>query len=317
MSEREAAKEAEEEVEDSPESAPRGVLAGARLNVVLFLATIASTLYVGRSSAHWLSGWKFALPFLAILVTHEAGHYLYARRHRVEASLPYFIPFPLSMIGTFGAVIAMRGRIRTRNALFDIGASGPIAGLIVAIPVLAYGLHLSPVEPIGEHGTDEGQSLFYWLMKRLVLGPIPPGHDVFLHPTAFAGWAGLLMTMLNLVPSGQLDGGHVAYALFGERQQRHSRIVRWSLLAVALVVVGWLGFRQISAHAPLGDVLSAMGQGMTWAVWSLILWWMSRRAGHEHPPTEESELSPGRRVMAWGLLVMFVALFMPVVMSSH
>ncbi|HEX3597238.1 MAG TPA: site-2 protease family protein, partial [Polyangiaceae bacterium] len=202
-------------------------------NVVLFLVTVPCVFLAGAHMtmpqadllATLLSGWTFAVPFLGILLFHEFGHYIAARLHRVEASLPYFLPLPvLSPFGTMGAVISMRGRIRSRDALLDIGASGPLAGLFVAIPVLAYGLSLSTVGPIGaEHYQQEGQSLLYVAMKRLILGPIPAGMDVNLHPTAFAGWGGLLITMLNLLPWGQLDGGHVAYALFGPRQHVYAR----------------------------------------------------------------------------------------------
>ena len=141
-----------------------------------------------------------------------------ARYHRVAASLPYFIPLPAGW-GTLGAVIAMRDRIRSRNALFDIGASGPLAGLVIALPALAWGLVHSPVKPMLLSGyQQEGQSLLYLAMKRVLLGPIPEGYDVQLHPTAAAGWFGLLVTMVNLLPWGQLDGGHIAFSLFGERQ---------------------------------------------------------------------------------------------------
>src|SRR5262249_28791219 len=137
-----------------------------------------------------------------------------------------------------GAVILMRDRIKSRNALVDIGASGPIAGMVVALPLIVYGLAHSEVKPLTEGGLQEGQSLLYLLLKRIVLGPIPDGYDVFLHPVAFAGWAGFLVTMLTLLPIGQLDGGHVAYALFGPRQDHYSKILRWSLLALVPISLG-------------------------------------------------------------------------------
>jgi membrane-associated protease RseP (regulator of RpoE activity) len=323
-----------DEVDDRPSDEPGppsrrstvgAVLASPYSNLALFLATIVSTFFVGTSvvdsffqtdHGHPLRGWIFAVPLLAILATHEAGHWLFARWHRVDASLPYFIPVPLAL-GTLGAVIAMRGRIRSRNALLDIGASGPIAGLLVAIPVLAIGLRLSPVNPIPEHGLDEGQSLFYLLMKRIVLGPIPATHDVFLHPTAFAGWAGLLMTMLNLVPVAQLDGGHIAYALFGPRQDLYSKRVRYGLLGVALVVGLVSAWSKLRIHAPWRAVFGALLQGQNWIIWFALLTVLTRLSGSKHPPTEPGELSLARRCIAWAMLVMFALLFMPVVFSDH
>jgi len=289
-------------------------------NLVLFLATVVSTFYVGAQSMPGTSrfrGWVFAVPLLAILVTHELGHWIQAKRHRVDASLPYFLPLPISPLGTLGAVINMRGRIRTRNALFDIGASGPIAGLIVTIPVLVIGLRLSTVEPIPAHGIDEGQSIFYLLLKRLVLGHIPSTHDVFLHPTAFAGWAGLFLTMLNLLPVGQLDGGHVAYALFGKKQDRYSSFVHWSLLGVALIVGIYSAMKALRIHAPWRDVGGALLEGKNWLIWFGLLWVLRRMGGAEHPPTEAGELSPARKAFAWATLALFVLLFMPIPFSAH
>jgi membrane-associated protease RseP (regulator of RpoE activity) len=288
-------------------------------NLGLFLLTVLSTFYVGAElvsdTGHPLRGWVFAVPLLAILVTHEFGHWIQARRHRVDASLPYFLPLPLPPLGTLGAVIAMRGRIKTRDALLDIGASGPIAGLVIAIPVLIIGLRLSTVEPIPPHGLDEGQSLLYLALKRIVIGPIPSGHDVFLHPTAFAGWAGLFMTMLNLLPIGQLDGGHVAYSLFGLRQDRYSRLVHRSLLAIAAIVGGYWATRAVMAHAPWKEVAIAATEGKNWLIWWVLLGLLTR--GGEHPPTDNESLSPSRRLVAWGTLAALVLLFMPVPFRVH
>ncbi|GAC1562777.1 MAG: site-2 protease family protein [Polyangiales bacterium] len=296
-------------------------LASPWTNLALFLLTIGSTVLVGAALVDHggspLRGWVFAVPLLAILVTHEAGHWLQARHHRVDASLPYFIPLPFPPLGTLGAVIAMRGRIARRDALLDIGAWGPLAGLIVAVPVLAWGLHLSTVEAIPEHGIDEGQSLLYLLMKRLVLGPIPAGHDVFLHPTAFAGWAGLFMTMLNLIPVGQLDGGHVAYALFGARQDTFSRRIRFGLLGLAAGVGVVTAAGRLLHHASRSDVLLGLLEGKNWVLWFVLLTFMTRGAGAKHPPTDDHRLSPGRRWIAWFTLGLFVLLFMPVPITQH
>jgi membrane-associated protease RseP (regulator of RpoE activity) len=312
--------------EGAPPSAFRRRLAQLRIpapwsNLLLFLATIASTFYVGASvndaSTSPLRGWTFAVPLLAILVTHEFGHWIQARRYGVDASLPYFIPLPLPPIGTMGAIISMRGRIRSRDALFDIGASGPLAGLAVAIPILMLGLRWSPVMPIPEHGTDEGQCLLYLLLKRVVLGPIPHGHDVFLHPTAFAGWVGLFMTMLNLIPVGQLDGGHVAYSLFGTRQDRASRWAHRSLLLVAVLDGLYMAGAALRAHKPWGEVFGALPTGLNWLVWFGVLWLLTRGPRAAHPPTDDDTLSPVRRVLAWGTLCLFVLLFMPFPLSQH
>ncbi|HEY4105566.1 MAG TPA: site-2 protease family protein [Polyangiaceae bacterium] len=296
------------------------------LNLFLFALTVPSVFLAGtfivdskiaeelphRLSEIW-RGWPFALPLLGILLAHEFGHYIAARIHRVPASLPYFIPLPeLSPFGTMGAIIAMRGRIRSRAALLDIGAAGPIAGMVVALPVLALGLHWSTVGPNpSAHYVQEGQSLLYSLMKRVFLGPIPEGMDVQLSPTAEAGWVGFLITMINLVPWGQLDGGHIAFALFGERQHRVARFVRLSMLG--LFAYNLLKFyAPIALHRSALDYRLAIGDSLFWLVWFAvtgIIGWAS--GGPDHPPFEPSELGPGRRAIAWLCLAMFVLLFMP------
>jgi membrane-associated protease RseP (regulator of RpoE activity) len=296
-------------------------------NVVLFLVTVPCVFLAGAHMtmpqadllATLLSGWTFAVPFLGILLFHEFGHYIAARLHRVEASLPYFLPLPvLSPFGTMGAVISMRGRIRSRDALLDIGASGPLAGLFVAIPVLAYGLSLSTVGPIGaEHYQQEGQSLLYVAMKRLILGPIPAGMDVNLHPTAFAGWGGLLITMLNLLPWGQLDGGHVAYALFGPRQHVYARWFRRSLLVMFVCIAASFVLPVLRGHSTL-TLSAAVMNSLFWLIWYLILGVVGRMSGGaEHPPTEPGVLSPKRKVIAIVTLAFFVLLFMPVPLAQY
>jgi membrane-associated protease RseP (regulator of RpoE activity) len=231
----------------------------------------------------------------------------------VPASLPYFLPLPLlSPFGTMGAVIAMPRRIKSRNALLDIGAAGPLAGMVIAIPVLAYGLALSEVRPNGaEHFVQEGQSILYWLLKLWVLGPIPAGSDVFLHPTALAGWAGFLVTMINLLPWGQLDGGHIAYALLGPVQHQVARLVRLSLLGLFLynLAVFLLPVLNHQSKLSIGD---AVTNSLFWLIWFGFLGaiaWLSR--GEEHPPTEPGTLTPMRQAVAIVSLVLFVILFMP------
>ncbi len=293
------------------------------INLALFVATVLSTFFAGGMQDDGFEvrrGLAFAVPLMLILVTHEFGHWIQAKRHGVEASFPFFLPLPIpGGIGTLGAVISMRGRIRTRDALLDIGASGPLAGMLVAIPVLIIGLKLSTVQPVPLHGTDEGQSLLYLAMKRVVLGPIPNGYDVFLHPTAFAGWVGLLLTMLNLIPVGQLDGGHVAYALFGPKQDRYSRIVHKSMLFVFAGVALYSATKAWRASLRgRGDLIGAVMTGQHWFVWWLLLALLTRFTNfQEHPPTEDAELSRGRRIVAWATLILFALIFMPVPLSVH
>ena len=303
-----------------------------KINLALFLATVLSVFFTGLDV--WgpgvpaggglvgilralPAGWPFAVPLLAILLTHEFGHYIAARVHRVEASLPYFIPLPLlSPFGTMGAVISMRGRIRSRDALLDIGASGPLAGLCVAIPVLIVGLMRSPIEPSGAHGIQEGQCLLYLALKRLLLGPIPAGSDVFLTPMALAGWVGLFVTMLNLVAVAQLDGGHIAYALFGERQNRYGRFLHRGLLAVfAFNAARFLG--PVLARRAWGELDHAISNSTFWLVWFVLIGFIKRAGGGDHPPTEPGELSPVRKGLAVLSLVMFALLFMPTPWSTY
>lgn len=307
-----------------------------RINIVLFAVTVVSVFLAGAMypvpgaplpeppqgwaglGAFLASGWRFALPLLAILLSHEFGHYFAARWHRVPASLPYFVPLPLfGLFGTLGAIIAMPARIRSRNALLDIGAAGPLAGMVVALPVMAIGLRLSPVIESPDIGYQEGQSILYLLLKRLFVGPIPEGFDVNLHPTAFAAWAGFLITMINLIPFGQLDGGHIAYALFRDRHNAAARWIRLSLLGLFLynliIFVGPVFTGQSDRR--LGD---AFGNSAFWLVWFGLLFLLARLSGGvEHPPTEPGPLSPVRRKVAWFTLVLFALLFMPTPLATY
>jgi len=206
-------------------------------NVVLFLLTIGSTLLIG--------GPIYSLSILAILVAHETGHYLASRKYGVPSSLPYFIPFPFIPFGTLGAVIRTKGPIPHRRALFDIGSWGPLFGLALAIPAVVVGFLLSDVVDASQlpaHGMMPlGNSPLLSLLQRIVLGTLPSNTDVALHPIAYAGWVGLFITSLNLLPAGQLDGGHIIYALFGP----HAKIIfRLTLLGITLICLiynlGWL-----------------------------------------------------------------------------
>lgn len=298
-------------------------------NLVLFVATLFSVMAVGRGmmvggghigedAARWWSGWPFAAPFLGILVCHEFGHWIAARLHRVPASLPYFLPVPFVLFGTMGAVITMPERIRSRTALMDIGAAGPLAGMVVAIPTMVVGLDLSVVGPISTGPYyQEGQSLLYLAIKHLVLGPMPEGYDVHLHPTAFAAWGGFLITMINMLPWGQLDGGHIAYALFGARQDVFARRVRYGLLglfAYNLVIFGWPMVGQDQEF----DGGFLFNNTSFWLVWFVITGVMARMSGTaEHPPYEDGRLASGRRLVGVVCLVLFVLLFMPTPLAVY
>ncbi len=318
----------DEDDEDVPPSGPGDEPTRFRwgLNLVLFALTVVTVFFAGALYAQHVPervsprailavlphGWRFAVPLLTILLTHEFGHYFAARRHEVPASLPYFIPMPpqLSMFGTMGAVISMRGRIRSRDALLDIGAAGPLAGLVVALPVLCVGIATSKVEVM--HGTylQEGQSLLYVALKRVILGPIPDGSDMTMSPVAYAGWVGMLITMLNLIPVGQLDGGHIAYALLGPKQDRYARWVHLSLLgACGYNLARFVG--PVLIHHRTDELGQAIGNSTFWLLWFGLLWLMRRMSGVNHPPTDPSTLSPKRRVVALVCLAIFVLLFMP------
>lgn len=212
--------------------------------ILLFALTSASTTWVGGAQAHGFDlglGLAFSTALLSILLAHELGHFLVARRLGVAVSYPFFIPMPFSPMGTMGAFIAMREPPPDRRALLAIAVAGPLAGMVVALPVLILGLLLSTVAPLDLSQGPlflEGNSLLYAAIKFTVFGRLLPAglDDVLLHPVAFAGWAGLLVTGLNLIPAGQLDGGHVLFALLGARV---ARIVTWGCV-VLLIAMGFL-----------------------------------------------------------------------------
>jgi membrane-associated protease RseP (regulator of RpoE activity) len=274
------------------------------VNVVLFLLTCLSTLVagalffasptfgdtVGHAAGWLLSGLPFAFTLLSILGTHEFGHYFTARHYKASVSLPYFIPAPPPLLfGTLGAVIRMRSPARDRNSLFDIAVAGPIAGLVVAIPAVLVGLGWSTVAPVppGEH-LRFGDPLLMQFLVYLMFGPIPAGADVFVHPVAIAGWVGLFVTALNLFPVGQLDGGRIAYALFGAR---HALVGR-------LTFAGLIVFGLVSRSA-------------NWFVWAGLLFFLI--GFHHSPPLDDlTPLSPVRRVVGVGSLILLVLLIPPV-----
>lgn len=257
------------------------------VHVVLFILTVFSTFFValgdGPIGALWYSS-----GLILILLTHEMGHYLMARKHGVPATLPYFIPFPYSIFGTLGAVIKMEGRIPDRRALFDVGVAGPLAGVVMVIPAILVGLRLSHVVEIstlGEGTITLGNSLLFSLLSHVSIGPLPSGQDVVLHPLAFAGWVGLLVTALNLLPIGQLDGGHITYALFWKRSKLLSTIFYAVFLFICLFY--WFG----------------------WFLFAILLAIIRR-----HPPTmnDSIPLDRKRRVIGILALILFVLSFTPV-----
>lgn len=317
------------------------------LNIVLLVATVLSVLFVGLQGELYVpvfqaiaaritgsappgvdpsllptdsefraamgTGLLYAASLLGILGAHEMGHYLMARRHDVHTTLPFFIPLPFNILGTLGAVIAMREPAPNRRVQFDIGIAGPLAGLIVAVPVMLVGLSLSEVGPaqtfveqMPEAVQDdivifqEGQSLAYMGLKYLVFGEVLPDgvRDVWIHPMAFAAWAGFLVTMLNLLPIGQLDGGHVMYGLFGDR----ARWARWPIVG-ALVIMAAAGTLAEAGIVDLGFGWSG------WWLWALMILFLFR----QHAPVlnEITELDPARKALGVAMLVIFVLLFTP------
>lgn len=281
------------------------------LHAALFAATCATTYAAG--------GLAFSATLMTILVVHEMGHYVAARLHGVPASLPFFVPLPPQIsLGTLGAVIKMDRPIEDRNKLIDVGAAGPLAGLVVAIPLLAIGLWLSPLSATPAEGTYvEGNSILYIALKYVVTGrylPAADGTDVVLHPMAFAAWVGLLITMINLIPIGQLDGGHVARAFLGNRHERFSQKLHWALLAVGVSVAGFLAFDAYRGGFS-GDVISsqAFSGGMPWLVWATMLFVMRWMAGGAyHPPVGDQPLTPARRRLVVLTAIVFVLIFTPV-----
>ena len=261
-------------------------------------------------------GIAFAASLLAILLAHEFGHYLAGRYHKTHVTLPYFLPFPFSPFGTMGAFIQLKEPPKNKRVLLDIGIAGPLAGLVVAIPVLLLGLSLSEVAPItmspGEGFILEGNSILYLLSKYAVFGQLLPapssydglspllywtryfftgqplplgGVDVMVHPVAWAGWAGLLVTALNLIPAGQLDGGHVLFVLFGRRARALLPFILAGLIALGFVWNGW------------------------W-LWAALIFFLGRV--YAEPLDQITTLDPRRRAVAVLGLIVFVLVFTPV-----
>ncbi len=284
------------------------------VNAVLFVLTVVSVLFTGATATgfegktlsdfvaygftHLQQGLPAAVALLTPLLAHEFGHYLTARHFGLPATLPYFIPlpFPLSPLGTMGAVIRMKGPMLNRKTLLAVGAAGPLAGFIVAMPFLIWGLSRSlvtsfdPATGLGIPASGillEGNSVLYAGLKFLMFGQFLPGggNDVSLDPIAFSAWAALLVTAINLIPAGQLDGGHIAYALLGDK----ARWLTWAMLALTLI----MGF---------------FWQG--WWLWSLLIWFFGQQ--HAAPLDDITPLTARQRLLAVVTLIIFVLTFIPV-----
>jgi membrane-associated protease RseP (regulator of RpoE activity) len=234
----------------------------------------------------YLAGLKFSIPLLTILMFHELGHYVAARRHGLAATPPFFIPFPIPIlgIGTLGAVIRIKDPIQNKRQLLDVGAAGPIAGFIALVPFLAYGIAASDVGPAATDGAylEFAEPLIYRLLEMTIRPGLPDGSVLWLHPTGVAAWFGIIVTLLNLLPFAQLDGGHITYALFG---QWHRRLA-WPLLGVL---------------AGLGFVWPG------WWLWVIIVLFMRP----QHPPLwdERVPLDRNRKLAGWMAVVIFVLCF--------
>lgn len=288
------------------------------LNILLFILTAASTFFVGIT---WSLSYKYAeslsnpeqiplnlnlfkdpqilrlsliytLVLIGILLAHEMGHYLTCCYYKIKATLPFFIPAP-TLIGTLGAFIKIKSPIKRKHQLFDIGVAGPLAGFILSVPAVIYGLYLSKLVPLlPEEGTLLfGESLLIKAVSAIVFKGAASGYDVVVHPAAFAGWVGLLVTALNLFPIGQLDGGHVLYAIIGPRVQKYAKFI-----LAAFIVMGvffWIG----------------------WFVWALLISFLGLR----HPPVmdEEVPLSSGRKIISIIVLVIFVLSFIPAPIKGY
>jgi len=268
-----------------------------KLPLILFVATCLSTLLVGIEMSGvedgyltlLLAGLSYSVPVMTILLCHEMGHFLQARRYGVYCSFPFFIPVPIPPFGTMGAVIAMEPRVGHRRALFDIGISGPLAGLVPTIIFLILGLQRSSVAAPTANSQLFGDPLLFKFLAHWVLGPIPHGYEIYTHPMAFAGWVGLFITSLNLFPIGQLDGGHVLYALL--RRKAHKVATAVLFTALFLVIWKWEYLKN-------------------WTLMLILLFIM----GPIHPPTADDDEPLGffRYLLGWLTLAFIFIGFTPV-----
>ena len=271
------------------------------LPLFLFLATCVSTFFVGATGwqpvqylepPNWQQGWVYMAAVIGILLTHEMGHFLQAVRYHIPASLPYFIPLPVMMTGTMGAVIGMEGSRADRKQLFDIGISGPLAGLLVAIPIIVWAVLSgtpAPARELHPGGWHVNDPLIFTLLIRWLRPELAPGTELFISPLLMAGWVGMLITGLNMMPISQLDGGHVVYGLFGKR----AHIVARSFVCAAIAAMLYF-------------------DNYTWLLMLTLVLFI----GIDHPPTRDDsvKLGPLRTIIGWLSLLIPVFCFTPVPM---
>ncbi|MGB9720912.1 MAG: site-2 protease family protein [bacterium] len=265
------------------------------LNILLFVATIFTTLLAGSFNSGGnpfgnfsdiLLGIPFSFSLMAILTCHELGHYFVSRRYGIVTSLPYFIPMPFHFLGTFGAIIRMKSIVPSRKALLRVGIAGPISGFLVAFVVSIIGISLSEIRVVPSGGSylRLGDSLLFYLLGKIIHPSIPDGADLFLHPMAFAGWIGFLVTSMNLIPVGQLDGGHIAYSVFLKNQKR-------LYIPIILVLIGF----------------GILWQG--WIIWGLLVFILARRETLIQDTI--TPLSKRERIYAFIALVVLILTFIP------
>lgn len=303
-----------------------------RINLLLFVLTLISTLWAGAVyergeyiaiggpegevmsrlfeqllPQNLIIGWPFALTIMTILAAHEFGHYFAARFHKVAVTLPYFIPLPppIGLFGTLGAVIRMKEPIPDKRKLFDIGIAGPLAGLVFAVPLLFVGLSTSELitDALQPGGTLEGNSILYYAAKWIVFGePLPNfdlNRDVFMNQVTFAAWTGLLVTALNLLPVGQLDGGHTVFALFGNR----ARPINMATI-IGMAILGIAGIPPLQEMLPFLKSVGFMG----WFLWIFLIFYV---IGLYHPPAldDVTKLDPKRKMLGYLIVLIFILIF--------
>ncbi len=273
-------------------SARQWLIHGSLFAVTFLTATVAGSIYANLKTddiiTYLMGGWVFSVPLMAILLTHEMGHYLFGRRHHLDVTPPYFIPAP-PPLGTFGAFIRIRSPIPDRQTLIEVGACGPIAGALVAIPLLILGMGLSEATPAVEpaKGFALGSSIILELFSFIRFGHFTSDANVVLHPTALAAWFGLFVTAMNLLPIGQLDGGHVIYALFGPRWAGKISLIVFALLIPCGILL-WPG----------------------WFVFALLAFVLGLR--HPPPLNSYAPLELSGYLLGWSAILLFVLAFIPV-----
>ena len=260
-------------------------------HIVLFVLTAISTYFVGANysfdTRNIVNGLSYSCSIMLILLAHEMGHYVMSRTYGIPATLPYFIPFPFSPFGTFGAIIKMKGIIINKKALFDIGVAGPLSSFILSVPCLYFGMKLSTVVATSA-STNEfrlGEPLLLKLIQWITVGELPPTQDILLHPLGYAGWVGLFVTALNLLPVGQLDGGHIVYAVFGQKS-------KWAFMGSILILV-----------------FLALYYNPGWLALIILLLVFGMR--HPQPFDAETPLDRPRKILAFFMLIVFILSFTP------